>query len=95
MQSGFAVAAGTVASVQTKEYDELLKLLRETREAAGISQETLSKMLQRSRTFISKIEAGTRRVDVIEFSLIATALGQSSVSLLAELEKRLRMVSGT
>jgi transcriptional regulator with XRE-family HTH domain len=84
------VAARTVASVGTKEYDELLRLLRETREAAHVSQETLSQRLGRARTYISKIEAGTRRVDVIELFAIAAELEKHPVALVQELHDRLK-----
>jgi transcriptional regulator with XRE-family HTH domain len=83
------VATRTVASVGTKEYDELLRLLRETREATCISQEVLSQKLGRARTYVSKIEAGTRRVDVIELFAIAAELGKNPVSLVQELFERL------
>ncbi len=84
------VATRNVASVQTKEYDELLRLLRETREQANISQDRLSKSLGRARTFSSKIESGSRRVDVIEFIEIAKELGANPEDLFASLLKRIR-----
>lgn len=88
------VATRTVASVGTREYDELLRLLRETRESVPISQEGLSRKLGRSRTYISKIESGTRRVDVIELFAIATCLEKSPVALVQALYDRLNAMSG-
>lgn len=87
------MATRTVASVGTREYDELLRLLRETREAAGVSQESLSKTLGRARTFIGKIEAGTRRVDVVEFYQVAQALGLNPLTLFGSLAKRLDLIN--
>lgn len=83
------MATQSVASVRTKEYDELLKFLRETREAAEVSQEGLSKRLGKARTFIGKIEAGTRRVDVIEVIAIANELGIKPTAFIETLLKRL------
>jgi transcriptional regulator with XRE-family HTH domain len=83
------VATHSVASVGTKEYDELLRLLRETREALPISQELLSKKLGKARTYIEKIETGKRRVDVIELFAIATAMNQQPISFLQELHNRI------
>lgn len=83
------MASQSVASVQTKEYDELLRFLRETREAAEVSQEALSKRLGRARTYIGKIEAGTRRVDVIEFIAIANELKIKPTTLFETLIKRI------
>lgn len=68
------MATHTVASVGTRHYDELLKRLREAREATGISQEALSAKLGRSRTYIGKIEAGTRRLDLVELYLVLRSL---------------------
>lgn len=73
--------------MRTREYDELLKLLREAREAGGISQEVLSKKIGRSRTFVSKIEEGTRRVDVVELFQLCTALQIDPIAFLTTYQK--------
>ena len=86
------MATQSVASVQTKEYDELLKFLRESREAAEISQEGLSKRLGKARTYIGKIEAGTRRVDVIEVIAISKELGIQPAIFLDTLLKRVDQI---
>jgi len=83
------MASRTVASVGTREYDELLRLLRETRESAGLSQEALSHLLGKSRTFIGKIEAGSRRVDVIELFAIVKLLDVKPLTFMKELHDRL------
>lgn len=67
----------------------LRQLLRESREAAGVSQEGLSTRLSRAITYIGKVEAGTRRLDVIELRQIISALGVGLLSFMTELEKRL------
>ena len=43
-----------------------MRLLRETRVAAGLSQRQAAKKLDRTQAFISKCESGERRVDVVE-----------------------------
>ncbi len=43
-----------------------MKLLRETRMTAGISQRQAAKKLDRTQSFISKCESGERWVDVVE-----------------------------
>ena len=53
-------------SLFSPRYDEFLKLLREARIAAGLSQRDAAKRLNRTQSFISKSESGERRVDVIE-----------------------------
>ena len=60
-------------------------MLRERREAAGITQTDLSRRLGRPQSFISKYERGERRLDVIEFLDVAEALGSDPVQLLNRL----------
>jgi len=59
--------------------------LREAREYRGFSQEDVAKYLGLSRSAISLIEAGTRRVDVIELRKLAK-LYESSVDELTGAE---------
>lgn len=61
-------------SVFTDAYGELLSLLVETRKAAGVTQVELAKRLNRPQPFVSYLERGERRIDVIEFCAIARAL---------------------
>lgn len=71
-----------VGSLRTKEYDLLRALLRQAREAAGISQEALSLQLGRPLTYIGKIEMGTRRLDVVELIEIGLAVQMDLAKLL-------------
>lgn len=56
-------------------YQALLHLLRDLRERAGITQADLGKRLGNTQTFVSKLERGERRVDIVEFIEICEALG--------------------
>jgi hypothetical protein len=62
-------------SLFSPRYDEFLKLLREARIAAGLSQRGAAKKLNRTQSFISKSESGERRVDVIELVDFLRAYG--------------------
>lgn len=62
-------------SVFTPAYALLLETLVQTRRRAGLTQAELAKRLERPQPFISYIERGERRVDVIEFCMIMRALG--------------------
>lgn len=61
------------------ERDELALKLRqvlvEARTAAGLTQADLAKKLGRTQTFVSNYERGERKIGVVEFVLIARALG--------------------
>ena len=76
-------------SVFTDAYRELLALLIETRKSAGITQVDLAERLGRPQPFVSYLERGERRIDVIEFCAISKALGADPLTLFAKLLDRL------
>ena len=78
-----------VASLHSREHDILRFLVRETREAAGISQERLSDSLDRPITYIGKVELGSRRLDLVELDEICAALGTETTAFVAEWKRRL------
>jgi transcriptional regulator with XRE-family HTH domain len=53
----------------------------EAREAAGLTQRELAAKLRRSNSFVWKLEAGERRIDVLEFIEIARCLDVDPVVL--------------
>jgi transcriptional regulator with XRE-family HTH domain len=67
----------------------LRAILRDARIAAGLTQVDLAKRLSVPQSFVSKYESGERRLDVLEFRRIATALNSSVTRLLGKLESRL------
>lgn len=62
-------------SLHTEAYQCFVDLLVRARKQAGLSQAELATRLGRPQSFVSKCERGERRVDVVEFVLIADALG--------------------
>jgi transcriptional regulator with XRE-family HTH domain len=79
------------SSVFTQRHQEFIQFLVTARKAAGITQVELAALLGRPQSFVSKVERGERRVDVIEFCQIAEALGHDPSLLLKEfagLERR-------
>jgi len=63
-------------SVHTKEYKALRAELRAVREAAGLSQRDLATKLDVPHSWVAKVEAGERRIDIVEFSWLVAACGQ-------------------
>jgi transcriptional regulator with XRE-family HTH domain len=61
-------------STHHRHYRSFLALLRDLREQAGVTQIELGNRVANTQTFISKIERGERRVDVVEFTEICEAL---------------------
>ncbi|MEO7205704.1 MAG: helix-turn-helix transcriptional regulator [Steroidobacteraceae bacterium] len=57
----------------------------QARKAAGLTQRQLAIKLKRSNSFVWKIEAGERRVDLLEFIEIARCLGQDPLQMFSRL----------
>ncbi len=52
----------------SKNYTRLLEELRKARKTAGFTQTAVAKHFGAHASFVSKIESGERRVDVVELS---------------------------
>lgn len=55
--------------------ERLTSLLRQLRLAAGLHQADLAKKLGKPQSFVSRYEAGERRLDLIELQQVCKALG--------------------
>ena len=67
-------------TIYTVPYRRLVERLRVIRESAGLSQSDLARKLAWPQQRISAIEAGARRVDVLEFFSLTKALGLPSTA---------------
>jgi transcriptional regulator with XRE-family HTH domain len=72
----------------------LVGLLRERRESLGISQTRLASHLGWPQQRISSVKSGARRLEVLEFCLIAAALGFSPAEVSDQVLKMLQSVRG-
>jgi ribosome-binding protein aMBF1 (putative translation factor) len=54
-----------------QKYREFLKRLRKARSDAHLTQVDVAKKLRRPQSFVSKVESGERRVDVVELAEFA------------------------
>ena len=61
-------------STFTEAYGVLLHALVAARKDAGVTQVELAERLAKPQSFVSKIETGERRLDVVEFCAVAIAL---------------------
>jgi transcriptional regulator with XRE-family HTH domain len=66
-------------------HQRVIKALVNAREAAGMTQRELAAELNRPHSFVGRIEAGERRIDVIEFIEIARTLGADPKRLFEQL----------
>ena len=74
----------------SEELRALGELLVEVREAAGLKQSDVAARLGMPASYLSKIENGTRRLDVVELIRIAEAMDQDPAEILRQLQRRLR-----
>ena len=58
-------------TLYSKEHKYLVARLRQARKDAGIDQMQVADLLDVSQSYISKIEAGQRRIDVIQLKEFA------------------------
>ena len=71
------------------DHRHLVEVLVQARQKAGLTQAQLADRVQKDQTFISIIERGQRRVDVLEFVALARAMEADPARLFAEVLKRL------
>ena len=74
-------------TLYSEEAKLLQRQLRDAREQAGITQASLSEAMGRAQSFISDIERGVRRLDVVELWLLCNALGLDLTSFVGEFQK--------
>lgn len=79
-------------SIHTPEYRVFLRRLREARERSGLSQGDVARAIGESQSFVSKLERGERRLDIIETRTLCGALGQRFPRFVAALEAELASV---
>ena len=60
-----------MTSLHSTRYREFLRRLKEARSRRGLTQVQVARALRRPQSFISKCEAGERRVDIIELDAFA------------------------
>lgn len=68
-------------------YKCLRTLLREIRQAAGLTQAALAAKLHRGQTFVSKSELGERRIDFLEAVDFCAGCGVAVGEFLERLEQ--------
>jgi len=80
-------------STKTKLAEQLRILgnvLVRARDRAGLKQSDVAARLELPPSYLSKVESGTRRLDVIELILIADAMGVEAADVVREVQKALR-----
>lgn len=71
--------------VSSTAHEALVRLLVSERQRCGLSQRALAERLGKPPNFVARIETGQRNVSVVEFVVIAQALGVEPASMFAGL----------
>ena len=69
----------------TKKYAELLRVLKEARHEADMTQTEVGRLFGAHASFVSKCESGERRIDVIELAQFCRAYGITVSDLLSRI----------
>jgi len=64
-------------TIQTKEYARFIEKLRKARLEAGLKQIEVAKKLKRPQSYISRVESGEYRLDILEVKRFAKIYGKS------------------
>jgi transcriptional regulator with XRE-family HTH domain len=72
-------------SVFTRKHERLRQLLVAARKEAHLTQAELARRLSRPQSFVSKVERGERRLDVVEFFEVAQVIGIDAYTFLRTL----------
>ena len=77
-------------SIHKVEYQTLLQMLRDMRTRAGLTQAELSETLERSQSYVSDVERGVRRMDLLQLRDYCEACGVRLSTFVKQLEAELR-----
>ncbi len=76
-------------TLHSEEYGAVLRVLQVAREEAGLTQEQLALRLGETQSFVSKVERGERRLDIVELKNFGHALGLSFLTIAERIEASL------
>ena len=60
-----------VDTIRTREYADFVGKLREARLEAGLRQIDVAKKLKRTQSYVSRVEVGEQRLDILELKKFA------------------------
>jgi len=76
------------------EHRHLVAVLVEARQASGLTQAELAAKVGKDQSFVSIIERGQRRVDVLEFVALARAMDADPTQLFERVTRKVSKVLG-
>jgi len=70
------------STIHDPRFEAMIKILKDARLKLGMTQEELSKNLGQHRIYITKVESGERRLDIVELYELCQALNISIYTLI-------------
>jgi ribosome-binding protein aMBF1 (putative translation factor) len=67
---------------------KLARLIRERREAAGLSQWDVAKKIDRYQSWVTALETGGRRIDIVELIELGKVIGFDPAELVKQLSRK-------
>jgi transcriptional regulator with XRE-family HTH domain len=80
-------------SIYSQEYSLFLEHLRRAREEQGLTQTEVAERLGQTQSFVSKVERGERRIDIVELRAFCNAMGLSTSEFVQRIEAKIRELS--
>lgn len=80
-------------SVFIKEYETFRCCMIAARKEAQLTQESVAKSLKKPQSFVAKYENGERRLDVIEFLLVAHVIGVDPCDIIRKISQKISEAS--
>lgn len=81
-------------SIYKPEYRVLRKLLFEMRDAAGLKQKEMARRLQRPQSYISAVERGRRRIDLLQLREYCLVCDTGMVDFVQQFEDEIAIGRG-
>lgn len=64
-------------TIYTQDHKHLVQRLKKARIGVGLGQKEAGEKIGKSQSYISKIESGQRRIDIIQLKFFAKAYGKN------------------
>ena len=72
----YTLILSMVDTIRTKEYCDFVGKLRKARLEAGLRQIDVAKKLKRTQSYVSRVEVGEQRLDILELQKFAKLYGK-------------------
>ena len=74
-------------SIHSEQYSTFLRILVDKRKSAKVTQQELASKLGKPQSYVSKLENAERRMDILEFLSITSALRVDPCTIIRRLSK--------